>query len=94
MADLPLEAPPAFFRRVWMPPLAPPLVIFGRYAPSEFPQDTPRERESWETRGMFPAECFSLAEPDGEWGMVAVTAGVMPITEQEFEAARARGWLP
>lgn len=87
----PIERPPAFFRRVWNEPMAGPLVIFGRHAPSPFAEDAPREAEAWERRGAFLAECFSLNEPDGEHGMVA-SAGVVPITEGEFEAARARGW--
>jgi len=70
------------------------LVIYGRHTPSTYPEDKPVETALWEQRGAFAAECFSVAEPDGEYGLVAVAEGVVPITEQEFVAARERGWLP
>ena len=92
--SLPFDAPPAFFRRVWIAPMEGPLTIYGRHSPSPFAEDKPREAEAWERRGAFAAECFSVVEPGGEYGMVAVTSGVVPITEREFEAARSRGWLP
>lgn len=83
--------PPAFFRRTWQPPMSEPLTIYGRHSPSTFPDDAPREREAWAHNRGFLAECFSVVEPDGEYGMVSAQV-VTEITEAEFEQARTRGW--
>lgn len=44
-------------------------------------------------RGWRYGRCYSTAVPEGEMG-AAHGSTCTPITESEFEAARARGWQP
>lgn len=92
---------PRFFKRDWPGPLDrlvpdavvlnPGVTIYGYAAMSWIAEDHPLERRRWEQRRAFGAWCFSVAEPDGEWGDHPADA-VTEITREEFEAARARGW--
>jgi hypothetical protein len=65
--------------------------IYGYSAPSQFKEDHPLERETWERRRAFPAWCYSVMEPRGEPGIVPLDA-VEEISREEFEAAAARDW--
>jgi hypothetical protein len=47
--------------------------------------------ESARRRGYMFSRCYSVACPDGELGVTHVST-MEPITREQFEAARARGW--
>lgn len=69
---------------------AEPLTIFGRKIVSPYAADTAHIREA-ERRGQIYTESFSVACVDGEVGSQPARE-CSEISEQEFEAARARGW--
>lgn len=72
-------------------PLIHDLAIYGIGAMSDYEEDHDHEYMVWNNRQAFFGWCFSVMEPDGEPGMTPLAA-VTPITKEEFETARSRGW--
>lgn len=67
------------------------LVIYGYSARSRFEEDHRYENMRWKAREEFPSYCFSIREPDGEYGFTPLSE-VEEISEEEFDEARKRGW--
>ena len=88
---------PRFFRRAWAPDVQPgqfalaPVTIYGKLDPSENREDHQHELQFWRSSRLFPAMCFSVNAPAGEYGLVGLDQ-VTEITEQDFLAAQQRGW--
>ena len=69
-------------------------IIYGFAARSPYPEDWHLENRGWAGgRGDFPAQCFSVQRPGGEWGFVPVR-DVEPITRERFLELAERGWMP
>lgn len=66
-------------------------VIYGFSCRSPYPEDAPYEDERWEVAGEFMSVCFSVMEPNGEFGFTPIEE-VTEISREEFEAARDHGW--
>lgn len=99
---VPFPGAPSFFKRMWDygPPNAPMaepgyarLVIYGYSARSRFPEDEEVENSFWTQRKAFPSVCYSMVEPDGEYGFTPL-AVCTEISEGEFLAAQRNGWRP
>jgi len=65
--------------------------IYGFAKKSNYPEDISIERRIWKDRKAFCAMNFSVKEPDGELGFVPINT-ITPITQEEFEEAKAKGW--
>lgn len=88
-----------YFRRDWPGPRPgaiglPAAVIWGRIVRrGELDaHDQAHVKSRW-PQGWRYAWCYSTAEPDGEPGPVHVD-DMIPVTAEQFAAARARGWAP
>lgn len=69
------------------------VVIFGYSTRSPYDEDRRVEEADWLRNGRFPAVCFSVLEPTGEYGPVPM-AEAFAISREEFETARDSGWDP
>lgn len=87
---IPFPGAPRFFKRLWTA-YGDKLTIYGYSSRSEYSEDHEMEDESWERTRSFPSICFSVAEPDGEYGFSPFRM-VQEITKEEFIQARQRGW--
>lgn len=68
------------------------LMIYGYAIVSQYEEDGDYEQQAWNNRRNFLSYCFSEIEPSGEMGFTCAD-DVQEITEEEFAAARERGWL-
>ena len=75
-------------RFFWMPYQG--LAIYGVERDSEYEEDWPILDEATH-KGYVFGEWFSVAEPTGEWGSNHESR-MVEIEEEDFEAAKARGW--
>jgi len=105
---VPFPGVPPYFHRRWSPSegkspaldigmelMGESLDIFGYSCRSTFPEDWPTEDDAFKAQGAFPGICFSVREPDGEYGFTPVQA-VTAIELWELEAALANlgvGWI-
>lgn len=93
--------PPAFSKRTWTGPIYMPipasaaalveemgLVIYVKLFRSRYAEDWPKEAEVWGARRAFPSFCYSLVEPEGEYGFTPLSE-VTEISAEEFEGAMA-----
>ncbi len=81
---------PVYFRRTVDVDGLGPVVIWGHFEPSPYPEDAAVESDAL-GRGMAPTRCFSVLCPEGELGLTPVAA-MMRVSSEDFLAARARGW--
>jgi hypothetical protein len=81
------------------------LIVFG-YVPTleeleKIERGHGADDEEWEfekattldsyARGYRFGKAYSVIEPEGEWGSTHISV-MLPISKEQFEAARERGW--
>jgi hypothetical protein len=79
--------PPFFFLREWQG-----LSIYGHRVDSPYEEDKDEMRRA-AANGWIMTESFSVACVEGELGSQPMN-DLIPISKEEFEDARARGWEP
>jgi len=66
--------------------------IYGYSTQSRYAEDRALDPGVWATRRAFWGWHYSVMEPRGEPGYIALADVTEEITREEFEAAAERGW--